>query len=85
MKRSPFAARQAALLAVCKTAVQMAGGPTHLSRKLGLTSQGRQWKAVPPRHVLAVEQASGISRFILRPDVYGKAPKTAPEENGVPA
>lgn len=33
-----------------------------------------QWTEVPPHHVLAVEGFTGISRHILRPDLYGPAP-----------
>jgi DNA-binding transcriptional regulator YdaS (Cro superfamily) len=47
-------------LAACKTAVLQAGG---------------KWKKVPSERVLVVEKASGISRYILRPDIYGKAPR----------
>lgn len=34
-----------------------------------------QWKEVPPKHVLTVERVTGISRHVLRPDLYGPAPK----------
>lgn len=30
-----------------------------------------QWKGVPAEHVLAVEEFTGISRHVLRPDVFG--------------
>lgn len=30
-----------------------------------------QWKSVPIHHVLMLEQKLGISRYTLRPDVYG--------------
>lgn len=33
-----------------------------------------QWVKVPPRHVLALEELSGVSRYELRPDVFGPAP-----------
>lgn len=32
-----------------------------------------KWKSIPAEHCLALEQATGISRYQLRPDVYGKA------------
>ena len=34
-----------------------------------------QWPRVPAERVLAVEAVTGISRYDLRPDVYGPAPK----------
>lgn len=37
----------------------------------------REWLksgALPPEHVLMVEQRTGISRHDLRPDIYGPAP-----------
>lgn len=34
----------------------------------------RGWKKVPAERVLDVERISGISRHILRPDVFGPAP-----------
>jgi DNA-binding transcriptional regulator YdaS (Cro superfamily) len=87
MKRSPPDIDL--LRAVCKVAVMQAGGATQLSRKIGITSQAvGKWakhRGVPPSHVLAVEKLSGIDRHVLRPDVYGKAPKPVLEENGAPA
>ncbi|MFZ2125396.1 MAG: YdaS family helix-turn-helix protein [Candidatus Saccharimonadales bacterium] len=61
-------------------AIKTSGG----ARKLAITMQnmtdtkytGNQvatWLhrgGVPPQHVLAVEKASGISRNLLRPDIY---------------
>ena len=34
-----------------------------------------QWDKVPAARVLQVEEATGISRHALRPDVFGPAPK----------
>ncbi len=50
---------------------------THLIGRDGrpLTRQAvEQWPAVPPRHVLKVEELSGVSRHRLRPDIYGPEP-----------
>jgi DNA-binding transcriptional regulator YdaS (Cro superfamily) len=33
-----------------------------------------QWHQVPAERVLAVEAHTGISRYKLRPDIYGPAP-----------
>lgn len=34
-----------------------------------------QWIDVPPDRCLEVEQAIGVSRYDLRPDIYGPAPR----------
>jgi DNA-binding transcriptional regulator YdaS (Cro superfamily) len=60
-------------------AIAVAGGQLALARKLGL-KQGHIWwwlnrsKRVPAKQVLAIEAETGISRYELRPDVYGPAP-----------
>lgn len=33
-----------------------------------------QWKRVPAERVLEVERLTGVSRYDLRPDVYGPPP-----------
>jgi DNA-binding transcriptional regulator YdaS (Cro superfamily) len=59
-----------ALLRACAAV----GGQTALARALGLSSQGTvsSWLArgLPAERVLAVEAASGVSRHLLRPDLY---------------
>ncbi|MBA0360988.1 helix-turn-helix domain-containing protein [Stenotrophomonas maltophilia] len=61
------------------TAVQRHGsGQAGLARLLGVTPQAvNQWvsgtRPVPSRHVLAIESATGVSRHLLRPDVFGSA------------
>lgn len=58
-----------------KRAVAVLGGQTAMARLLGI-SQPSVWywvdkgRALPPEHVLAVEEATGISRHDLRPDIY---------------
>lgn len=32
-----------------------------------------QKRAIPPQRVLAIEEVTGISRHILRPDIFGPA------------
>ncbi|NLS02299.1 helix-turn-helix domain-containing protein [Rhizobium sp. P32RR-XVIII] len=55
-----------------------AGGSSAIARSLGhLTPQAvLQWRAVPADRVLDVEKISGISRYRLRPDVFGLAPRS---------
>lgn len=56
-------------------AKQIAGGGTGLARALGdLTPQAiSQWKVVPADRVLKVEAVTGVSRHLLRPDIFGSA------------
>jgi DNA-binding transcriptional regulator YdaS (Cro superfamily) len=58
------------------------GGAVGLARQLGgLTSQAvSQWKKVPPNRVLDVERVTGVSRYRLRPDLYGDSPPPAEAE-----
>ena len=54
-----------------ETAVKIAGGFTALGRKLHISGEAiMQWETVPPRRVLAVERVTGVSRFLLRPEIY---------------
>lgn len=60
----------------CRQAKEWAGGPSALAFKLGVAPQAvSKWRIVPPRRVLEVEALSGVSRHMLRPDIYGAAPK----------
>lgn len=60
-----------------RAAVRGAGGVVVLAAKLGITKSAvSQWDKVPAEHVLAVEDASGVSRHVLRPDVFGPPPDT---------
>jgi DNA-binding transcriptional regulator YdaS (Cro superfamily) len=47
-----------------------------LAETLGMyPSALSQWSQVPADKALAVEAATGIPRYDLRPDVYGPAPR----------
>jgi DNA-binding transcriptional regulator YdaS (Cro superfamily) len=47
-----------------------------LGRKLGIAHQAiSNWRRVPPIRVLEIEKMTGISRYRLRPDVYGPEPR----------
>lgn len=58
--------------------IRQAGGCSALGRSVGVTHAAiRRWKLmgrVPAERVLAVERITGVSRYQLRPDVYGDAP-----------
>ena len=66
-----------------RCAVDRLGSQVAMGRLCGVTQQSvSKWidlgKALPAEHVLAVEQATGISRHQLRPDLY-------PDEGAGPA
>ena len=71
---------------ITKKAVKIAGGSSEFARALNkagvkITRQAiEQWHSVPPHHVRAVEKITGISRYKLRPDIYGPAPKKTDRE-----
>ena len=49
-------------------------GPASLSEKIEghITPQAiSQWDKVPAKRVLEVEKITGISRHVLRPDIFG--------------
>ncbi|MCO7575320.1 MULTISPECIES: transcriptional regulator [Pseudomonas chlororaphis group] len=56
------------------------GSQTKLAKSLGCTPQNVQRMCatghVPAKHVLRIEEASGVSRSLLRPDLYPEAPPT---------
>lgn len=56
---------------------RVVGGPMKLSARLGGSPTPQaisQWEKVPATHVLAIENATGISRHELRPDIFGDFP-----------
>lgn len=56
-------------------AIKAVGGPTNLGRLIGISRQAvEQWRLVPPERVLEVERVTGVSRYRLRPDIYGAPP-----------
>jgi DNA-binding transcriptional regulator YdaS (Cro superfamily) len=66
-----------AMLHAIEVAVRREGSRTAVAKRLGLTRQALdQWKdKVPPKHVLAMEEMSDVSRYDLRPDIYGPKPR----------
>lgn len=78
----PFPKRAA--LAAIKRAVKAAGGPTALARKLGVKPPTVfQWlngsRPVPGERCIDIEEACGgaVTRYELRPDIFGAAPPEA--------
>lgn len=63
--------------APAKEAVERAGGTRPLAQQLNVSYQAVQkWMqtGVPATRVLDVERVTGVSRHVLRPDVFGEAP-----------
>src|SRR6478735_6728998 len=52
-------------------AIRVAGGVGALARKIGISQPSvSNWSRVPAERVLSVEAATGVTRAILRPDLY---------------
>ena len=59
-----------------REAAEKVGGVVALAHALGLTKGAvSQWERVPPEHVLKLEGLTGVSRHVLRPDIFGPAPQ----------
>ncbi len=59
-----------------ESAKKSAGGSVGLAKALGdITPQAiSQWTKVPAERVLDVERITGVSRYELRPDIFGPHP-----------
>jgi hypothetical protein len=54
-----------------QTAIEKAGGLTDVGRLFAISPQAvDQWTVCPPHRVLKLEEASGVPRYKLRPDLY---------------
>ncbi|WP_441242556.1 transcriptional regulator [Tardiphaga sp. 768_D3_N2_1] len=61
-----------------RQALKENGGVNALATAVRVSHQAiSQWREVPPKRVLAVEKAWGISRHLIRPDIYGPEPSAA--------
>lgn len=55
-------------------AIRAAGGVSELARRIGISQPSvSNWERVPAERVIAVEQATNVSRTVLRPDLYSEA------------
>jgi TorA maturation chaperone TorD len=65
-------------------AIRAAGGVSELARRLGIAQPSvSNWERVPAERVASVEEATGIDRARLRPDLF--AARAAPEIDDVDA
>jgi TorA maturation chaperone TorD len=56
-------------------AITVAGGVGALARKIGIAQPSvSNWSRVPAERVLTVEAVTGVSRAVLRPDLYSERP-----------
>lgn len=53
-------------------AIKSAGGSKAVAAAFGISRQAvEQWDECPPLRVISLERLSGVSRHVLRPDIYG--------------
>jgi TorA maturation chaperone TorD len=54
-------------------AIRAAGGVSQLAGKIGISQPSvSNWLKVPAERVVSVEKVTGVSRVVLRPDLYGE-------------
>lgn len=79
-----------------RRAVELSGSQSSFARLIGVSQQAvskmlADGRALDPRHVLRVEDATGVSRHDLRPDIYprdvvpAEAPTPTDRYNGAQA
>ena len=62
-------------------AIRAAGGVSELARQLGISQPSvSNWDRIPAERVLTVEAATGVSRKVLRPDLYQESEPAAVDE-----
>jgi TorA maturation chaperone TorD len=67
-------------------AIRVAGGVGALARKIGISQPSvSNWSRIPAERVLTVEAATGVSRTVLRPDLYNESPGAAGDVDDVDA
>ncbi len=67
-------------------AIRAAGGVGALARKIGISQPSvSNWSHIPAERVLSVEAVTGVSRAVLRPDLYAEHPGTGGDLDEVDA
>ncbi|TPK15197.1 helix-turn-helix domain-containing protein [Mesorhizobium sp. B2-5-9] len=73
------------MIAIVEQGADKVGGLSKLAEGLGIKHQAfYSWKKVPAERVLDFERLTGISRHVLRPDVFGPEPGDAPSDAARP-
>ena len=67
-------------------AIQAAGGVSELARKIGISQPSvSNWSRIPAERVATVEQATGVGRAMLRPDLFREQAKMADDVDEIDA
>lgn len=67
-----------AMIEIVQVAAEKVGGVVALARALDIKhSSLHSWHRVPAERCLEIERLTGVSRYALRPDVFGPAPEAA--------
>ncbi len=62
-------------------AIRAAGGVGALAQKIGISQPSvSNWSRVPADRVISVEAVTGVTRDVLRPDLYGAQPSSKIDE-----
>ena len=62
-------------------AIDAAGGVSELARRLGIAQPSvSNWDRIPAERVLSVEAATGVTRALLRPDLFDTTPARVVDE-----
>src|SRR5262247_790814 len=62
-------------------AIRAVGGVSELARRIGISQPSvSNWDRIPAERVLAVEAATGVTRAVLRPDLFDGAAKPKLDE-----
>jgi TorA maturation chaperone TorD len=65
-------------------AIRVAGGVGALARKIGISQPSvSNWARIPAERVLVIEATTGVSRSILRPDLYAEQPGSSDERDEI--
>ena len=62
-------------------AIRAVGGVTELARRIGISQPSvSNWARIPAERVIAIESLTGVDRAVLRPDLYGDASSSRPDD-----
>lgn len=62
-------------------AIRVAGSVSELARRIGISQPSvSSWDRVPVERVVSVESATGVSRAVLRPDLFAATPASDADE-----